>query len=234
MVEPVVELDCVEKDFAAAGRTVTALIRVSLRVPAGDFLAITGPSGSGKSTLLSLVGCLDVPTRGRVLIDGIDVSTLSDDQRAHLRRDRLGFVFQQFNLVPRMSAADNVGLPLVYSGVPRRRRLARAREMLARVGLAGRTDHLPSQLSGGEQQRVAIARALINEPLMLLADEPTGSLDRVSGDALSSLLRTLNQEGTTIVLVTHDAELARRAGRHLRFRDGQLTDTSSPPAGSAP
>jgi putative ABC transport system ATP-binding protein len=194
-------------------------------VQAGDYLAIVGPSGSGKSTLMHLLGGLDRPTSGRLLLGGRDVSTLSAGELAQLRNEVIGFVFQSFHLLPRTSALDNVGLPLIYRGIRRSERRRRAREMLSLVGLAHRVDHRPNQLSGGEQQRVAIARALVTDPSVLLADEPTGNLDSKAGDAVLNLLETLNAErGVALAIVTHDAAVAGRARRRVSMRDGLIEE----------
>lgn len=205
--------------------TVEALRGVSLRIEAGDFVAVVGPSGSGKSTLMHLLGGLDRPTAGRLVIGGRDVSELTANQLAHLRNRTIGFVFQSFYLLGRTTAVDNVALPLVYRGVSGRARRQRAAAMLGRVGLAHRLDHRPNQLSGGEQQRVAVARALVTDPSVLLADEPTGNLDSATGAAVLTLLTELNREsGVAVVLVTHDPEVAGRARRQIVMRDGVVVD----------
>ena len=205
---------------------VTALDHVSLAIETGELVAVMGPSGSGKSTFMNLIGCLDRPSAGRYRLDGVEVETLSGDGLAELRNRKLGFVFQQFNLLPRVDACANVELPMIYAGVDGRMRRQRALAALGRVGLAERAHHRPMQLSGGQQQRVAIARALVNEPRLLLADEPTGALDSRTTIEILALFQDLNREGVTIVLVTHDAEVARHARRVIRFRDGRvLSDT---------
>jgi putative ABC transport system ATP-binding protein len=221
---PAIVADDVSRTYDLDGVSVTALKGVSLTVEPGDYLAVVGTSGSGKSTLMHLMGGLDRPTAGTLRIGGRDVSTLSAPEMARLRNEVIGFVFQSFHLLPRTTAQDNVALPLVYRGIGRRERRARAAAMLERVGLAHRIGHRPNQMSGGEQQRVAIARALVTGPSVLLADEPTGNLDSVTGETVLDLLESLNAEGVAIVLVTHDRDVAARARRQIVMRDGLIVD----------
>jgi putative ABC transport system ATP-binding protein len=203
---------------------VYALHDVNLEIQDGEFVAIIGPSGSGKSTLLNMIGCLDKPTSGSVFIDGVDTAWLSDNELAEIRREKIGFVFQQFNLVHTLNALENVALPLFFAGVGRETRLKRARELLLNVGLEHRMHHKPSELSGGEQQRVAIARALANNPEIIIGDEPTGNVDSATGHAIMDILAGLNKEGRTIIVVTHDVDIAAHAGRTKRMRDGRVRD----------
>ncbi|MBY6263347.1 ABC transporter ATP-binding protein [Azospirillum sp. 412522] len=208
-------------------QTVHALEDVTVAIPRGEFVAVMGPSGSGKSTFMNLLGCLDRPDAGRYQLDGQDIGGLSSDALAAVRNRRIGFVFQSFNLLPRQSALENVMLPMVYAGVGHARRMERALAALEAVGLRERAAHRPTQLSGGQQQRVAIARALVNDPLLLLADEPTGALDTATSLEIIGLFQRLNRRGITIVLVTHEPEVARFAARLLQFRDGRLIGDSN-------
>jgi putative ABC transport system ATP-binding protein len=201
---------------------VVALHDVNLRIERGEFVAIMGPSGSGKSTLMNLLGCLDTPSSGRCECDGVDVASLDAEQLAQLRRDKIGFIFQGFHLLPRMNATDNVAMPMGYAQIPPAERRLRALAALEAVGLKGRTDHFPNELSGGQQQRVAIARALVNKPPILLADEPTGALDSKTGEEILALFKRLRDEGHTVILITHDAQVAAHADRTFVMRDGQL------------
>lgn len=212
---------------------VAALQGVDLRIGRGDFVAIMGPSGSGKSTLMNLIGCLDTPTSGVYECDGVDVSTLDAEELAILRRDKIGFVFQGFNLLPRMNALENVAMPLGYAQVKPAERTRRAQEALASVGLGERSSHKPSELSGGQQQRVAIARALINRPPILLADEPTGALDSKTGEEILALFKRLRDDDHTVVLITHDAEVAAHADRTFVMHDGHLLGKSAHAEGAA-
>ena len=218
---PLIVLRDVSKVYAA-GQTVHALRSVNLEIAAGEFVAIMGASGSGKSTLMNILGCLDTPTSGSYLLDGVPLQDRDADALAALRNRRMGFVFQQFNLMPRTSALENVELPLLYAGVRQPERSRRALAALQRVGLADRSSHSPAQLSGGQQQRVAIARALVNEPALILADEPTGALDSETSQEVMQLLDTLNRQGITVILVTHEADMAAWARRRLLFKDGRL------------
>lgn len=210
------------KIYGSGPAAVAALKGVTMEISAGDFVAIMGPSGSGKSTFLSILGCLEKATRGDYFLDGRDVNSLDDDELADLRNRKLGFVFQNFNLLPRIDIVRNVELPLCYAGIPPHERQERAAKLLTLVGLQHRLQHKPTALSGGEQQRVAIARALANDPGVIFADEPTGNLDTKSGREIMGIFEKMHQEGRTLVLVTHDPEVARCAGRILYFRDGEI------------
>jgi putative ABC transport system ATP-binding protein len=218
----IVDAQHVSRTFAMPAGPVHAVRDVTLHIRAGDHVAVRGPSGCGKSTLLHMLGCVEAPSSGTLLFDGHDVSRLSDAKRSALRLRRIGFIFQRFFLLPMLTAAENVELPLSEAGASRRDRQQRTRELLEYVGLAPRADHRPSQLSGGEMQRVAIARALANRPQLLLADEPTGELDEATGAQIASLLDRVNQDGTALVIVTHDPTLADRAARVLMMRDGRI------------
>ncbi len=222
-----IELHDVHKIYRMGAEEVRALDGVDLTVEEGEYLAIMGASGSGKSTLMNLIGCLDTPSSGRYLLRGTAVETLDDAELAAIRNREIGFVFQTFNLLARTTALHNVELPLVYSGIPRRERRRRALESLAQVGLADRVDHQPSELSGGQRQRVAIARALVNEPSILLADEPTGNLDSATSVEIMELFDRLHDAGNTVILVTHETDIAAHAHRQVTLRDGRvLTDRS--------
>jgi putative ABC transport system ATP-binding protein len=220
---PVAELIHVSKVYGSGDTEVRALNDLSLTVQQGDYLAVMGTSGSGKSTAMNILGCLDRPSSGSYRLNGTEVDSLDDDQLADLRNQQLGFVFQQFHLLPQLSAIDNVMLPMIYARVPKEERRQRALAALDRVGLSNRVENKPNQLSGGQQQRVALARAIINEPAMLLADEPTGALDSETTDGVLALFGDLNAQGITILLVTHETEVGARADRVVHFRDGRIS-----------
>jgi putative ABC transport system ATP-binding protein len=235
-MDDVVRITGVTKVYTMGDQRVEALRGISFTVRRGEFVAIMGASGSGKSTCMNMLGCLDIPTGGSYSLDGVDVGQLSRNQLADIRNSKLGFVFQGFNLLPRTTAQENVELPLVYAHVPAATRRERARAALARVGLAGREGHFSNQLSGGQQQRVAIARALVNEPAIILADEPTGNLDSRTSVEIMAVFQQLNSQGITIIMVTHEPDVASYTGRHLIFRDGLIiADTLNPvPARAVP
>ena len=222
MAQPIIDLDRVSRTYQMGHVEVPALADVSLRVEQGEFLAIVGPSGSGKTTIMNILGCLDRPTAGQYTLDGTPVGDLDDDSLAAVRGRTIGFVFQSYNLLPRTTALDNVATPLLYQGVSRATREARAKAALERLGLGDRLDHEPTELSGGQQQRVAVARAIVTEPALILADEPTGNLDSHSGAEVMALLHELNDAGRTIVLITHDTEVAAAATRQIHLRDGRV------------
>jgi putative ABC transport system ATP-binding protein len=221
-VAEIIKVENVKKIYRMGDNEVRALDGVSLVVEEGEFLIVMGPSGSGKTTLLHLMGCLDKPTEGEIYIASTPVSKLNDSQLAKIRNKMVGFVFQQFNLLPRLTALENVELPMIYAGVPKSARRKKAKELLELVGLGDRLHHRPTQLSGGQMQRVAIARALANDPMVLLADEPTGNLDSKSGEEILKIFSELNERGQTIIIVTHDPEVAKHAGRIVRMRDGKI------------
>ncbi len=220
----VIELDDVWRVYNEGAEPVYALQGVSLKIKPGEYPAIVGTSGSGKSTLMNIIGCLDRPTKGTYLLDGIDIKSRTDDELATIRNKTVGFVFQQFNLLPSMSALKNVMLPLVYAGIPGKERKVRAELALEEVGLENRMSHRPNELSGGQQQRVAIARAIVNRPSILLADEPTGALDSATAKEIMDLFGRLVNEGMTVILVTHDPETAGRANRIIKVRDGKILE----------
>jgi putative ABC transport system ATP-binding protein len=229
MSHAVIHIEGLSKSYLTSAGIFPALKDVNLSIAKGEFVAIMGPSGSGKSTFMNLLGCLDAPSIGRYELDGRSVAELSRDELALLRNQTIGFVFQGFNLLQRMSLRDNVALPLIYAGVELAERQTRANEMLVKVGLGDKADSLPNQISGGQQQRVAIARALVNRPHLLLADEPTGNLDSHTSEEIMALFEELNREGITIVLVTHEDDIARHAKRQVRFRDGNIVSDHATP-----
>jgi putative ABC transport system ATP-binding protein len=218
-----IDIRDVTKTYEMGAETIVhALAGVSLSIEEGDYVAIMGPSGSGKSTLMNLIGCLDTPSTGSYVLKGREIATMNDDELAQIRNKEIGFIFQTFNLLPRADAVQNVELPLVYSGLPRRDRKARAEKALDAVGLGTRKHHRPNEMSGGQRQRVAIARALVNDPSILLADEPTGNLDSKTGEEILALMDELHRGGNTIILVTHEDDLAQHAARVVRLRDGKI------------
>ena len=221
-MEHLIELRDVYKIYPMGSEQVHALDGISLTIDRGEFVAIVGQSGSGKSTAMNIIGCLDVPTSGTYRLGGVDVSTMNDDQQAEIRNKMLGFIFQQYNLIPKLTVRENVELPLLYAGIGAEERRRRAEESLERVGLAGKERNLPSQLSGGQQQRVSIARALAGNPSVILADEPTGALDSRTGREVLGFLQKLNAEGDTVVLITHDNSIAVKAKRIVRLQDGSI------------
>jgi putative ABC transport system ATP-binding protein len=233
MAESLIRVEGLAKEYRMGSNVVAALRGVTLSIGAGEFVAVMGPSGSGKSTFMNLLGCLDHPSDGEYWLDGQAIAGLSSDELAQVRNRKLGFVFQHFNLLARTSALDNVALPMLYSQVPAADRQKFAEHRLQQVGLSERMDHHPAQLSGGQQQRVAIARALVNNPMLVLADEPTGALDSRTSIEIMALLQQLNREGITIVLVTHEHDVANFAGRIITFRDGQVMEDRSNVANDA-
>ena len=218
----IISISELAKHYALGATTVRAVDGINLDIERGEYVAIMGPSGSGKSTFMNLVGCLDTPTSGKYILNGTEVEKLSDDELSAIRNREIGFVFQNYNLLARANATANVELPLIYAKVPRHERRRRAEEALTRVGLGERMHHLPSELSGGQCQRVAIARALVNNPSILLADEPTGNLDTKTGEEILALFDTLHQQGNTVIMVTHEEDVAKRARRVVRLRDGKV------------
>ncbi len=222
MVEPIIQIKNMKKVYELGGETVMALKSVSLDIQKGDFISIIGPSGSGKSTFMNMIGCLDRPDSGEYLLDNEEIGKMKSSDLATIRNEKIGFIFQNFNLIAKLTAAENVELPLIYRGMKAGERRETALEALRKVGLADRANHLPSQLSGGQQQRVAIARALAGHPPILLADEPTGALDSKTSKEILGIMNALNEQGHTIILITHDLEVAKKASRVVRIHDGQL------------
>lgn len=221
-MQAVIDIDHLRKTYVMGTTEVHALRGVDLQIKENEYVALMGPSGSGKSTLMNLLGCLDTPSEGRYSLAGSDVSKMTDSELADIRNRKIGFVFQTFNLLPRLTALENVALPLVYSGIPRKQREARAREVLESVGLGDRVDHRPNELSGGQRQRVAIARALVNRPAIILADEPTGNLDTKTSIEIMEIFEKIHDAGNTVILVTHEPDIAEHAHRIVRLRDGEV------------
>jgi putative ABC transport system ATP-binding protein len=221
-MQPLISIKDIGRKYVIGAEVIHALKSVSLTINKGEFVALMGPSGSGKSTLMNILGCLDTPTKGTYILNGIDVSRMSDNQLAEVRNKEIGFVFQTFNLLPRNSSLDNVALPLVYAGVNKEQRIKRAKQALENVGLGNRIDHRPNELSGGQRQRVAVARALINNPSIILADEPTGNLDTKTSIEIMGLIEAIHAKGNTIILVTHEEDIALHAHRIVRMRDGLI------------
>ncbi|WP_298224714.1 ABC transporter ATP-binding protein [Flavobacterium sp.] len=227
MANPLIKITDIKRDFVLGNEIVYVLKGIDLKIHKGEYVALMGPSGSGKSTLMNILGCLDTPTSGTYILNGKDVSKMHDDELADIRNKEIGFVFQTFNLLPRTSALDNVALPMVYAGYSKSERNARATEVLAQVNLADRMDHQPNQLSGGQRQRVAIARAMVNKPSIILADEPTGNLDSKTSVEIMKLFGDIHKNGNTVILVTHEEEIAAYANRVIRLRDGMIeSDTT--------
>jgi putative ABC transport system ATP-binding protein len=218
----IIRLDNIFKTYRMGNSIIQAVCDVSLNINKGEFVAITGPSGSGKSTMMNMVGALDLASKGEILLDGIDIEHLAESRLAQIRGKRIGFIFQTFNLIPTLNALENVALPMIFQGVPNRKRMERAKLLLEEVKLERRMYHLPNELSGGERQRVAIARALANDPEVILADEPTGNLDSKTGEEILKMFIELNKKGKTIIMITHDNNLAKRAQRIIRIRDGKI------------
>ncbi len=227
MANPLIKIRDIKRDFVLGNETVYVLKGIDLEINKGEYVALMGPSGSGKSTLMNLLGCLDTPTSGTYILNGKDVSQMKDDELAEIRNKEIGFVFQTFNLLPRTTALDNVALPMIYAGYSKSERRARAQQVLTQVGLSDRMDHQPNQLSGGQRQRVAVARALVNSPSIILADEPTGNLDSKTSVEIMKLFNDIHANGNTIIVVTHEEEIAAYAHRIIRLRDGKIeSDTS--------
>jgi putative ABC transport system ATP-binding protein len=228
MAKPLIQITNIKRDFVLGNEIVYVLKGIDLEINKGEYVALMGPSGSGKSTLMNLLGCLDTPTSGSYILNGKDVSKMHDDELAEIRNKEIGFVFQTFNLLPRTTALDNVALPMVYAGYSKSERIIRAEEVLKQVGLADRMDHQPNQLSGGQRQRVAVARALVNKPSIILADEPTGNLDSKTSEEIMKLFGDIHKLGNTVIVVTHEEEVAAYAHRVIRLRDGLIeSDTNN-------
>jgi putative ABC transport system ATP-binding protein len=228
MTKPVLEINGIGKTYTIGNVVVDALRTVDLQIQKGEYVALMGPSGSGKSTLMNILGCLDTPSRGSYLLNGTDVSHMTDNALAEIRNKEIGFIFQTFNLLSRNTSLDNVALPLVYAGISKKERLERAENALKSVGLGDRIDHKPNELSGGQRQRVAIARALVNKPAIILADEPTGNLDTKTSHEIMDLLEEIHKNGNTVIIVTHEEDIAKRAKRIVRLRDGSIeSDTAA-------
>ena len=228
MANPLIQITKIKRDFVLGNEIVYVLKGIDLEINKGEYVALMGPSGSGKSTLMNLLGCLDTPTSGSYILNGKDVSKMHDDELAEIRNKEIGFVFQTFNLLPRTTALDNVALPMVYAGYSKSERIIRAEEVLKQVGLADRMDHQPNQLSGGQRQRVAVARALVNKPSIILADEPTGNLDSKTSEEIMKLFGDIHKLGNTVIVVTHEEEVAAYAHRVIRLRDGLIeSDTNN-------
>ncbi|MGG5253547.1 ABC transporter ATP-binding protein [Neobacillus sp. SM06] len=234
MTTSMIHINHLMKSYRLGGETVHALNDVSITIDQGEFLAIIGPSGSGKSTLMNMIGCLDRPDSGEYLLDGKEIGRMNDNELATIRNRKIGFIFQNFNLLTKLTALENVELPLIYSGMSGRERRKLAMESLEKVGLKDRSAHLPTQLSGGQQQRVAIARALVSKPSILLADEPTGALDSKTSLEILEVMQGLNEQGHTIILITHDLAIAKQAKRMVRIQDGQLFENEGEPIGNLP
>jgi len=224
MSQPLIQITDIGRKYVIGAETIHALKSVTMEINKGEFVALMGPSGSGKSTLMNILGCLDTPTRGDYILNGINVSEMSDDELAEVRNKEIGFVFQTFNLLPRSTSLDNVALPLIYAGYTKKNREDMAQKALESVGLGNRVDHKPNELSGGQRQRVAVARALINNPSIILADEPTGNLDTKTSIEIMGLLEEIHSRGNTIILVTHEEDIAQHAHRIVRMRDGLIED----------
>ena len=223
-MQGIIQLQDIRKNYYLGKQTIEVLKGITFDILKNEYVALMGPSGSGKSTLMNILGCLDTPTSGKYILNGKDVSSTSDNDLADVRNNEIGFVFQQFNLLPRLTAVENVALPLVYAGITKKQRTERAMEVLRKVDLVDRSNHKPNEMSGGQNQRVAIARALVNDPSIILADEPTGNLDSHSGKEIVELIERMNSEGLTLIIVTHDPSIGERARRVIHLRDGEIVD----------